>query len=59
MLSHVQIVRKLQTEPLSTTGVGSSLITLPEGFNTQDWEVIGFIQDQDTGAIVAAARAGS
>jgi len=55
----VQIVRKLQTEPLSTTGVGSSLITLPEGFNTQDWEVIGFIQDQDTGAIVAAARAGS
>jgi len=56
-LSHVQIVRKLQNEPISPSGKGSFVITLPNGLNTQYEEVVGLIQDPASGEILAAARA--
>ncbi|MDB5130181.1 thioredoxin family protein [Mucilaginibacter sp.] len=56
-LSHVQIVRKVQNEPLSATGEGSSIVELPKGFDTQNWEVLGLIQDQSNGEILGAAKA--
>ncbi|MEI3801484.1 MULTISPECIES: DUF1223 domain-containing protein [unclassified Chitinophaga] len=53
MLSHVQIVRDLRTfDP----GAGSAQISLPGDFNTQEWELIGMIQDSGTGVIKAATR---
>jgi hypothetical protein len=57
-LVHAQIVRKLQTESLSATGTGNITVNLPKGFNDQDWEVLGLIQDQNIGEILAAAKAG-
>jgi hypothetical protein len=57
-LSHVQIVRKLQSQALATDGKGSTTIALPEGFTTQGYEVIGFIQNTGNGAILAAAKSG-
>ncbi len=56
-LSHVQIVRKIQSQPLSAGGNGSTSIALPEGVNTQDWEVIGLVQNKTNGEILAAAKA--
>jgi hypothetical protein len=56
-LSHVQIVRKLQSDALNATGNGSSTITLPKGFNAQNWEVLGMVQDQTKGEILAVAKA--
>lgn len=57
-LSHVQIVRKIQSLPLNGDGNGNASISLPEGFSPQDWEVIGFVQNKVTGAILAAAKSG-
>ncbi|WP_221452762.1 DUF1223 domain-containing protein [Mucilaginibacter sp. FT3.2] len=57
-LSHVQIVRKVQTEPLSAGGNGSATIALPDGFNARGYEVIGFIQNTVNGSILAAAKSG-
>jgi hypothetical protein len=56
-LSHVQIVRKLQTEKLAEGGSGAVSITLPKGYNEKDWEVIGLLQNQSTGQLAAAAKA--
>ncbi|WP_293311734.1 DUF1223 domain-containing protein [Pedobacter sp. UBA5917] len=56
-LSHVQIVRKLQYEKLNNTGNGAVSVTLPKGYNEKDWEVIGLIQNQNSGQIIAAAKA--
>lgn len=55
-LSHVQIVRNLYTHDLKQT-TSDWQINLPEGFNSADWEVIGWIQNQSSGAIEAATRA--
>ena len=55
-LSHIQIVRKLQTVAL-TTAEGDVQISLPKELNGQAWEVIGLIQDQNTGKISGAAKA--
>ncbi|MBV8388310.1 MAG: DUF1223 domain-containing protein, partial [Mucilaginibacter sp.] len=55
VLSHVQIVRSLQTFQLNQKGTHD--LQLPAGFNPNDWEVIGLIQNTDTGIITAAARA--
>ena len=57
-LSHVQIVRQLQSEALSIPGGESKLIELPKDFNPQNWEIICFIQDQGNGKILAAVEAG-
>jgi hypothetical protein len=56
-LSHVQIVRQIQSDPINKTGTGTSTISLPKGFNAQNWEVLGLVQDQTRGKILAAARA--
>ena len=55
-LSHIQIVRKVQSVPLAASGNGKTTIALPDGFNTQGWEVIGFVQNDTNGEILAAAK---
>ena len=56
-LSHVQIVREIQSEPLSHAGTGVRSVALPKGFNNQSWEILGLVQNQETGEILAAAKA--
>jgi hypothetical protein len=56
-LPHVQIVRKFQSEPISVRGDGDVNIALPKGFSAQNWEVIGLVQNQGSGDILAAAKA--
>jgi hypothetical protein len=55
-LSHVQIVNKLQSVPL--TGVsGTVTVDLPNGFDMQAWEITGFLQNTGNGQVIAASRA--
>jgi len=54
LLPHVQIVRKIQSFP--ATASGNAIVTLPEGFNANEWEVITFLQNTQNGAIIAANR---
>jgi hypothetical protein len=54
-LSHAQIVRDLQTLPLSKNN-GGATVSLPKGFDASGWEVIGFVQNTSNGAVLAAAR---
>jgi len=56
-LSHIQIVRDLQTVDLSKTKNGMSTVKLPQGFNTAAWEIVGFVQNSANGEVVAAAKA--
>ncbi|AOC97152.1 hypothetical protein BB050_04074 [Flavobacterium anhuiense] len=56
VLSHYQIVQRLQTIDLKVAK-GNSTITLPKNFNTQDFEIIGFVQDIKSGAILGVKRA--
>lgn len=56
-LSHVQIVRKIQSQPLNAGGNGNTTIALPQGANQGDWEVIGLVQNKTNGEILAAAKA--
>jgi hypothetical protein len=56
-LSHVQIVRQLQSVALSNDKSGVESITLPVGFNARGYEIIGLIQNTQTGEIVAATKA--
>jgi len=55
VLSHVQIVHSQQTFDLKQAGTQN--IQLPAGFNPTDWEIIGLIQNADTGLITAATKA--
>ena len=55
LLSHVQIVRSLQSENINSDGKTTTKITLPKDFNSQNWEVIALIQDSN-GGIQAASR---
>lgn len=55
VLSHVQIVCGLQTFDLKPNGAQN--IQLPAGFNQNDWEIIGLIQNADSGVITSAAKA--
>lgn len=54
MLPHVQIVRQIRAYP--ATASGAIAVTLPAAFNAQEWEVIAFLQNTQTGAITAATR---
>ncbi|WP_369013017.1 DUF1223 domain-containing protein [Flavobacterium anhuiense] len=56
VLSHYQIVQRLQTIDLKVAK-GNLTITLPKNFNTQDFEIIGFVQDIKSGAILGVKRA--
>jgi hypothetical protein len=57
LLSHVQIVRKLESRQLSVTGEGNTAIALPKGFDAKKWEVLALIQNQNNGEILAVAKA--
>lgn len=54
LLPHVQIVRRIQSFPAAASG--NVTVNLPEGFNPTEWEVITFLQNTQTGAIIAANR---
>jgi hypothetical protein len=56
-LSHVQIVRKLQSIALGNNAGGKASIALPAGFSPEAWELIGFVQNTSTGEITGAAKA--
>jgi hypothetical protein len=56
-LSHVQIVRKLQSVPLQNRTSGSQSISLPNGLSWDNLEVIAFVQNTAGGGITGAARA--
>jgi len=55
-LSHVQIVKQLRRVPINTIGTQSTTLTLPDDFQAQDWEVVGFIQDLSNGHIASAGK---
>ena len=55
-LNHAQIVRNLYTFDLKSGNNGSEQVELPNGFNAQDWEIVGFLQNPETGVINAANR---
>ncbi|MDP5202363.1 thioredoxin family protein [Flavobacterium sp. DG2-3] len=55
VLSHFQIVQRLQSIDLKTSK-GSTTIALPKNYNTEDFEVVGFVQDSRTGAILGVNR---
>lgn len=56
-LNHTQIVRSLFSFAISADK-GVEHITLPDEYNAGDYEIIGFLQDQKTGEIADAVRAG-
>ena len=53
-LNHVQIARKLVSQNLNGKQSGTANITLPGGLASQSLELIGFIQNTNTGVITAA-----
>jgi len=55
-LSHVQIVRDLQNVNLNGKTDGSASITIADGLNKDGLEIIGFLQNTDSGAIIAATK---
>jgi hypothetical protein len=55
-LSHVQIVRQLQTVKVDANSNGAGFLPLPAGVNTSDEEIIAFLQDDNNGHIIAATR---
>lgn len=56
-LSHVQIVRKLQSINLQGHAAGTVNIAVPTGFSAEGWEVVAFAQNNTNGEITGAARA--
>jgi hypothetical protein len=56
LLSHIQIVRKLESGHLTANGKGNAVLALPKGFDIQQWEVVGFVQNQNSGEILAVAK---
>jgi hypothetical protein len=55
-LSHVQIVRQLQKISLNGKADGNGNIAIPQGLDTKGLELVGFLQNQSNGQIVAASR---
>jgi len=55
-LSHVQIVREFDRVSLNGKGDGAGRLDWPEGMKASDGEVIAFLQDSQSGKIVAATR---
>jgi hypothetical protein len=54
-LNHIQIVRDVYNIDI-TARHGHQQIIIPETFNAMDWEIIGLLQDEQTGAIQGATR---
>lgn len=57
VLSHYQIVRQLQAVDLNKAKKGTASVHLPKNYNAQDFEIIGFVQDMNSGAILEVTRA--
>jgi len=57
VLTHYQIVRNLQSVDLNKIKKGTATIHLPKNYNAQDFEIIGFVQDMNSGAILGVKRA--
>jgi hypothetical protein len=57
ILSHYQIVRNLQWVDLNKVKKGTASVHLPKNYNAQDFEIIGFVQDMNSGAILEVKRA--
>ncbi|WP_431244438.1 DUF1223 domain-containing protein [Flavobacterium sp. P21] len=57
VLSHFQIVQKLQNTALKADAAGNVSLNLPKNINRGEFEVIGFVQDITTGAILGASKA--
>lgn len=53
-LSHVQIVQQLTTVDPNKSQYAT--LNMPAGFNSQDWELIGFVQRNSDGRIIAAGK---
>lgn len=58
-LNHIQVVRQLQQIPLSNHTTGTVSLKLPADALNAPVEVIALLQNQGSGAILAAARAGT
>jgi hypothetical protein len=56
LLSHYQIVRNTISQRLTIDGKGTTNLYFPKNFKAQNAEIIGFIQDSTTGAILGAAK---
>jgi hypothetical protein len=57
-LSHVQIVRTLRMVSLNGKRNGDTQVILPSNMGHQEFEIIGFLQNEDTGEIIGAAKVG-
>lgn len=57
VLTHYQIVRQLQSVDLNKVKKGTVTVRLPKNFNAQDFEIIGFVQDMNSGAVLGVKRA--
>lgn len=57
VLSHFQIVRHLDSTDLTGNLKGIVSVSIPKGFSTTDYELIGFVQDMNSGLILGAERA--
>ena len=55
-LSHVQIVRKLQSINMSDKE-GKTIMSYPMGFDPSTWEIIGLVQNIKNGEITGATKA--
>jgi hypothetical protein len=55
-LEHTAIVHTLQSFDVPHSNQGIEKLHPPVDFNTQEWEVIGFIQHAKSGEVTAAAR---
>lgn len=56
-LEHWQIVHQQNQVSLKSSLEGNSSFQLPKDFNTNNWEIIGFIQNTKTGQITGASKA--
>jgi len=57
-LSHVQIVRDLQSINLNSKTDGAASVAIADGLNMNGLEIIAFLQNTDSGAIIAATKSG-
>jgi len=55
-LTHINIVNKLESISLKNSS-GIAGINLPEGYNPRDWSIIGFVQNNRSGEILAVQKA--
>lgn len=56
-LQHWQIVHQQNQISLKNSSEGITSFRLPENFNTNDWDIIGMVQNVKTGEILGSAKA--